>query len=402
MVRDVLLHEYLFQEQRYHSIESDFEMSIVLPRGLMYMERKEECSQSAEKSDLPVLTIVLPVLNEDAHIEGILTQLLAQEYPMNKLEIIVADGGSRDSTCQIVRAMGERYPQVRLIANPGKRSSSGRNVGFLNGRGEYYIVVDAHCRIDNPKLLATMVEAFMQTGAMALGRPQPLLCGDQSMTATAIVLARSSVIGHNLRSFIYTSGKRNAIPVKESIVSTGAMYRRAVFDKVGLVDESFDACEDVEFNYRVEAAGLSTYFVPSLAIMYYARTSFGALWRQMVRYGMGRARLIRKHPDAAGLETFVPAGFVLFVTLVPIMAVFDETVLRLWGILLSFYVVILFVAAMNASMKRERWLIVPLIVTSYFVIHMGLGVGFLVGMAESWHGRVMRWWYGNQNYYEVS
>jgi glycosyltransferase involved in cell wall biosynthesis len=354
------------------------------------LKKKQQAALSTTLTNVPMVTVVIPVLNEEAHIEGVLTQLLLQEYPVDRLEIIVADGGSRDRTCQLVEGMRKQHPQIRLISNPGRRSSAGRNVGFRNGSGEYCIVVDAHCRIDNPKLLAHMVEAFAETGAMALGRPQPLLIGNQSMTAEAIVFARSSFLGHSLRSFIYESKMEKSAPVKASIVSTGAMYRRAVFGNVGFVDESFDACEDVEFNHRVEAAGLPTYFVPSLGIHYYARTSFYGLWRQMLRYGVGRARLVRKHPAAAGLETYVPAGFALLVISAPMMAALGGVMMWLWALPMSLYALLLVIAAVPASRRNRGWQLMPLVIVSCFIIHMGLGVGFLMGAAEPWYDRLRR------------
>ena len=43
-------------------------------------------------------------------------------------------------------------------------------------------------------------------------------------------------------------------------------YRRKVFDLVGGFDERFDACEDVEFNHRIDEAGLNCWFSPEIAV----------------------------------------------------------------------------------------------------------------------------------------
>jgi succinoglycan biosynthesis protein ExoA len=332
----------------------------------------------------PFITVVVPVLNEEAHIINTLTELLAQEYPQDRFEVIVADGGSTDQTTNLVLSLQPRYPQIRLIHNPGRRSSAGRNIGFQSGVGEYFIVVDAHCRIDNSKLFMRMVETFKETGALALGRPQALLRGDHTTIAEAIVLARSSILGHSIRSFIYSHGEGSATAIKASIVSTGAMYHRAVFEKVGYVDESFDACEDVEFNYRVEAAGLDTYFAPALGIYYYARTSLGPLWRQMVQYGIGRGRFLRKHLEAFSLETLIPAAFALIVILAPIVGVLNGTLMWLLLIVLTAYAAVVLLVSSQLGMQRRSIRIIPLLIASHFIIHMGLGCGFLCAMGEPW------------------
>jgi len=97
----------------------------------------------------PFITVVMPVYNEGRFIEQTLRQLLAQEYPADRYEILVADGMSTDTTREMVRTLANEYPQIKLLDNPKRKSSAGRNVGFQNGRGEYFLVVDGHCYIPN-------------------------------------------------------------------------------------------------------------------------------------------------------------------------------------------------------------------------------------------------------------
>ena len=96
-----------------------------------------------------------------------------------------------------------------------------------------------------------------------------------------------------------------------SPVSHGAIYKREVFQKVGYLDETFDACEDLEFNYRIELAGLKTSMSPSIEIKYYPRECLGTLYRQMLRYGYGRFKFLKKHPKSISINTLIPSIFVL-------------------------------------------------------------------------------------------
>jgi succinoglycan biosynthesis protein ExoA len=88
-------------------------------------------------------------------------------------------------------------------------------------------------------------------------------------------------------------------------------YRRNVFERVGEFDEHFDACEDVEFNHRVDAAGLKCWFAPEIAVHYHPRSSIAGLTRQMARYGRGRLRLAAKHPRSLTLPAIAPLIFFL-------------------------------------------------------------------------------------------
>ena len=77
-----------------------------------------------------------------------------------------------------------------------------------------------------------------------------------------------------------------------------------------MFDETFDACEDVEFNHRIDRAGLRCYFTPEVAVHYAPRDSLRGLFRQLVRYGRGRVRLWRKHPDSFSAGLLPPACLV--------------------------------------------------------------------------------------------
>src|SRR5690606_22192698 len=111
-------------------------------------------------------------------------------------------------------------PRIRLLDNPGMRSSLGRNVGFRSGKGDIFVVVDGHVRIPNRLLFQSLADCFASSGADVLGRPQPLIASPDSKWGTAIVEARSSALGHNPASLIY-GGYEGSAPA----ATNGAAYR---------------------------------------------------------------------------------------------------------------------------------------------------------------------------------
>lgn len=323
---------------------------------------------------LPFLTIVMPVYNEARFIEQTLRQLLAQEYPADRVEILVVDGMSTDATRQIVASLAKGYPHIQLVDNPKRTSSAGRNVGFKHGRGEYFLVVDGHCFIPDNQLLQSVAECFAKSEADCLGRPQPLDPPGLTSFQHAVALARGSRLGHGGDSLIYSEHEGFASPV-----SNGAAYARQVFDKVGYVDEQFDACEDVEFNYRVEQASLTCFTSPKLTIQYYPREDLRGLWRQMVRYGQGRFRFARKHPEALTINQLIPAGFVIGLLLLVLSNVtgwFGNVIS--WGldILYGLYLFTVIVESLRIASKNG-WACFRFLPCIFFVIHFGLGWGFI-------------------------
>jgi len=331
--------------------------------------------------ELPFISIVMPVRNEEHFIADTIGQLLQQDYPQELYEIIVADGFSDDATRQIVADISKTNPLVRLLDNPGRRSSSGRNVGFKNGKGDIFLVVDGHCYIPDNVLLRNTVVCLEKSGADCLGRPQPLNPPGLSLFQQAVALARGSRLGHSDESLIFGNYEGFASPV-----SNGATYLRHVFTKTGYVDETFDAAEDVEFNYRVEQAGFSCYTSPSLTVCYYPREDFVRLFRQMVRYGMGRSNFIRKHPQALTLNQLLPACFVLGLLVLLVSSLLSvgtkidmsisPVIMHFSAILVGIYFIVVLIESFRITVA-SKWFNLVLLPGIFFTVHFGLGWGFL-------------------------
>lgn len=333
---------------------------------------------SENKGDLaerPFISIVMPIRNEARFIRDTLLQLVCQDYP--SYEIIVSDGMSDDGTRAIVTDMAQQYPQIRLLDNPARLSSSGRNVGFRSGRGDYFLVIDGHCFIPTDKLLQHVADCFDKSGADCLGRPQPLDPPGLTPFQRAVAMARGSRLGHGGDSLIYGEYEGFASPI-----SNGAAYKRQVFEKVGYVDETFDAAEDVEFNYRVEKAGLVCYTSPLLTVRYYPRENLGGLLRQMQRYGLGRYRFNRKHREALTVNQLIPAGFVCGLMFLLVLGLWSLVtapqfpVTGPWSLVYVTYVLIVLSESLRLA-AHNGWCYLKHLPLIFFTIHFGLGWGFL-------------------------
>ena len=106
----------------------------------------------------PAVSVVLPVLNEAKDMRSLLDQLKRQVLPDQGIEVLVVDGGSVDGTREIVSADAASWPPLRLLDNPRKRSSSGRNIGARAACGKYVLFLDGHCSIPRDDYLVRMVE----------------------------------------------------------------------------------------------------------------------------------------------------------------------------------------------------------------------------------------------------
>ena len=118
----------------------------------------------------PFVSVIVPVRNEARFIERTIQQLLGQDYPANRFEILVVDGQSSDLTRSLVEARAEGCLNLHLVENPRFLSSAARNIGIQQARGSMIVIVDGHCDIENGTYLRDLVDAFERSGADCLER----------------------------------------------------------------------------------------------------------------------------------------------------------------------------------------------------------------------------------------
>jgi len=316
--------------------------------------------------------VVLPVRNEERHIARILHELQAQSVTPDAVEFIVADGMSSDRTREIVLEMGREDPRIRLVDNPAGRSGPARNAGAAHARAPYVLFVDGHCHILSPTMLADVMDAFA-AGARCISRPQPLMAEAGHDFQTAVSLARTSFLGHNTGSLIYNDGDRWCSPL-----SAGCGYELGLYRELGGVDEEFDAGEDLEFNLRVERAGVQARHSDRFAVGYLPRADLLALFRQIYRYGYGRARMARKHrggvtPAAAALSVLSLLAVVL-----PVLGLIHPWAWWAFGLAGLVHGGAVFIAAGQVTLRRRPDLFAT-VVMCLLAIHHGAGLGYLSG-----------------------
>lgn len=322
----------------------------------------------------------MPVLNEEKHIGHILEQLYQQDFPMDRLEIVVADGGSTDRTREIVESYKNRFGLLKLLENPARKPSSGRNAGIKNSTAPYIVVIDGNVHLPSKSLLRDIVELFQSTQSDCLCGPQPLTPPGLNEFELSVALCQTSLLGYKPDAEIYSNFEGEVDPT-----SSGGMWTRETFDKIGYFDDKFDSCEDVDFNYRVRQASLKSYLSTKLAVFYYPRSSLQSLWRQMFRYGLGRFRFARKHNLLVPVQWIAGAG-VLGLAFLALLSFLFTPVFGLFKFLVTFYllIVVLFSAGLAVKEKHLECLLYGLLI--FPTIHFGMGIGFLSGLLEHFTG----------------
>ncbi len=316
----------------------------------------------------PFVSILVPVRNEERYIERCLYSIAAQDYPRDRLEVLVIDGQSTDSTRQVVsRFAAESTLDLRLLQNPRQRTAPALNIGLRAARGEVITHVDGHASVAHD-FIRRSVEALEQTGADAVGGVIDSE-GDTPL-GEAIALAMSSRFGVGGAAF-RVGGEGAA-----DTVAFGA-YRREVFDRIGGFAEDIDKGEDDEFNYRLLDAGGTIVIVPGIRATYTARGDLRGLWHQYFGYGRAKVQVLRRHPAQARLRQLVPGLFAGALGVSAILALFGEK--RAFRYLVRVYTL----AATTASFalaRRHGWRHLPVLPPIFACLHVAYGLGFLAGL----------------------
>ena len=250
----------------------------------------------------PMVTIAMPAFNEEHYIEACIRSVQAQDYPRDRIEILVADGRSTDRTREILAALATDDPRIRVIDNPDRLQAAGLNQLIRAARGEIVVRMDVHCEY-TPAYVRTCVETLAATGADNVGGAQRAKA--KTAFQRALCAALTSPLG--------VGGARYRDATAEGFVDTvflGA-FRRAIFEKIGLYDPKAVTNEDAELNQRLLASGGRIYLSPAIEVHYFPRDSFRTLAKQYWKYGQGRARTLLKLGRFPTLRPLIPFSMVM-------------------------------------------------------------------------------------------
>ncbi len=250
--------------------------------------------------------IVIPTLNEEAHIEGVVASLQADSR-CNEAFIVVSDGGSSDQTVAIVERIASTDPRVRVLTTVNRLSISAavnRAVECFGYGRSWLVRLDAHAGY--PKDYASrLVAKAIETGASSVVTPM--------FTLGKSCLQRAAAAAQN--SFLGTGGSAHRLLNRGGWVEHGhhALFNLEWFRKLGGYDAVLN--EDAEFDRRLIKNGGSIWLADDLVITYSPRNSAISLFRQYWYQGRGRARTFFRHGGRKRLRHFILPCIALVVIL---------------------------------------------------------------------------------------
>ncbi|HUS37849.1 MAG TPA: glycosyltransferase [Pirellulales bacterium] len=320
------------------------------------------------------MSVLLPVWNEQRYLSDVLTSFLQQDYPLEKIELVVAEGNSTDATPQILADCQRDHPELtlKIVANPLRNTAIGRNLCLQHSTGTLVLNFSGHS-IAAPNLLSVLTEKMAH-------EPE-----DVAGVGCAIEVPESTTFIERALGVVLASplGGRDRVdsnfsPQQEQYTRSTAftLYRRPVLDLLEGFDPEFWCGQDAELNLRLRQAGYRILYTPDTRVYHYKRSSFSAFVLQMYRYGVARAKLIKKHPDARRMVFLLPSLFVICVGVALAASFFSQ--LALIGTAAA-AVLFAMVSFWSAAAAKGTWLGIAVSPLLYASLYAAYGCGFAAG-----------------------
>lgn len=229
------------------------------------------------KLSAPLISVVIPHLNQPEELEHCLASLDAQRLERSFFEVIVVDNGSSIPPDAVVG----RHPGTRLLHEKQPGPGPARNTGIRYSAGKILALIDADCRADPDWLLNGL-------HALEASEEGTILGGDVRIwhdagKAFGAIEAYEGVFAYRFKLYIEQHG----------FSGTGNLVvRRSSFEKVGPF-AGINFAEDVDWGRRACRAGLHFQYVPEMIVFHPARRTLHELymkWDRQIQHALNTAR----------------------------------------------------------------------------------------------------------------
>jgi cellulose synthase/poly-beta-1,6-N-acetylglucosamine synthase-like glycosyltransferase len=322
----------------------------------------------------PFVTIAIPTSDDEPRIKSCLETALGQDYPRDRLEVIVADAMSMDATRELVLRVAAEDARVRLVDNPDRTRAAALNVALQAAKGE--IVVPLDPGVDYARThVAKCVEALSTSPA------EHLTIVPRSAGRTLTERALSAVQRTRLAFAAGTELADGSEPVPAFI---GALRRR-VFERVGMYDPGMKVEEDVDLARRIAAAGGAVTVRRDIVVHKADASSFRELFEKHFQLGKSRARSVVREKKIRSVRELTPlaivgVGAALGVT---------SSVQPITPFAAGLYALVTGASAVRVG-RREGIVTIPIAWAAYPVMHLAHGVGFGAGFVRAIAKRDLR------------
>ena len=316
------------------------------------------------------VSIIITARNEEKYLPMLFEDILNQTYPLQNIEVVLMDSNSTDNTRKLMEEFKNNNESlsVKIVTNERQIQAAGFNEGVKHATGDVVLKIDAHSRIPQDFVQKNVNEII--AGAFVCGGNRPTVVDSDDDFSKTLHIVEESALGSSIANYRKSNVKR-----KVNSVFHG-MYRKEVFEKVGLADERLLRTEDNEFHYRVRKAGYDIIFNPEIESYQYIRPTFTKMIQQKFANGYWIGLTSHICRDCLSLFHFGPGVFVatllilmMFtpISFIPLLTVFGLYILAVLG---------LSIFEISKQKYNHTLLLIPFIMIA---VHFAYGIGTIKG-----------------------
>jgi len=326
---------------------------------------------TALQENLPMVSVLAPCRNEEKFIENAIRTILENDYPADKMEVLVLDGMSTDGTREKVLTLAKQDGRVKLIDNPHKIVPTAMNIGVQMAKGEYIVRIDCHTKFP-PDYIRKCIEVHLRTQADNVGGYCQTFPGADTEVAKAIAAATSCIFGIGNSQFRLTG------PEQEVDTVPFGTFKKELLIKIGGYDERLVRNQDIELNSRIRRAGGRIVISPEIKLIYYNRATLRGLWQQSFSNGLWNPYTIWLTGRGLSLRHFIPMFFVLTLCCFFVAGIVWLPALIVLGGCMLLYSIVALIFAFKVAESRD--VSTFLVWSSFWVLHISYGLGSLGGI----------------------
>ena len=316
------------------------------------------------------VSIIITARNEEKYLPMLFEDILNQTFPLQNIEVVLMDSNSTDNTRLVMEEFKKNNEilSVQIVTNERQIQAAGFNEGVKHATGDVVLKIDAHSRIPEDFVQKNVDEIL--AGAYVCGGNRPTVVDSDDDFSKTLHIVEESALGSSIANYRKSDVKR-----KVNSIFHG-MYRKEVFDKVGLADERLLRTEDNEFHYRVRKAGYDIIFNPEIESYQYIRPTFTKMIQQKFANGYWIGLTSHVCRDCLSLFHFGPGVFVA--TLLVLMMLTPVSFVPLLTVVFLYLLAVLGLSVFEISKQKfnPTLLLIPFIMIA---IHFAYGVGTIKG-----------------------
>jgi len=329
----------------------------------------------------PLISIIIPCRNEEKYIGKCLDSIIKQDYPKEKMEVLVVDGASEDKTREMVEKFKIQNPtfNVRLIDNPNKFTPHGLNIGIKEARGEIIIRMDTHADYERD-YISKCVKYLKEYNADNVGGIIKTLPAKNTLIAKAIAICLSHPFG--------AASDFRLSPTEPKWVDTvfGGCYKREVFEKIGLFNENLVRSQDMEFNLRLKKAGGKILLVPDIIAYYYPKSNFKEFFVHNFKDGIWAIYPLKFVKIPLCLRHYIPLIFVLGLLGTGLLGIFFPIFFWLFLFIIGVYFLVSIYSSFKIMIGEKDFRYFFVLPVVFAARHFGYGLGSFWGIVKLMKG----------------